>query len=103
MCEEKGYIKPSVYQGCYNLIDRQPEQTLFPLLRKHGMVFNAYRYLPPTNIVYSMLMFVAGRWQAAFYLGERRKEISRTLGSLLAIQYQLCLMVYTTSHVFMLQ
>lgn len=50
-----------------------------------------------------MLMFVAGRWQAAFYLGERRKEISRTLGSLLAIQYQLCLMVYTTSHVFMLQ
>ncbi|KAJ6024244.1 hypothetical protein N7540_005041 [Penicillium herquei] len=45
VCEEKGYIKPSVYQGCYNLIDRQSEQTLFPLLRKHDIVFNAYRPL----------------------------------------------------------
>ncbi|KAJ5718295.1 hypothetical protein N7488_003941 [Penicillium malachiteum] len=45
VCEEKGYIKPSVYQGCYNLIDRQNEQTLLPLLRKHGIAFNAYRPL----------------------------------------------------------
>ncbi|KAJ5108882.1 hypothetical protein N7456_005557 [Penicillium angulare] len=45
VCEREGYIKPSVYQGCYNAIDRQPEETLFPLLREHGIVFNAYRPL----------------------------------------------------------
>ncbi|KAJ5185246.1 hypothetical protein N7491_006884 [Penicillium cf. griseofulvum] len=42
VCEENGYIKPSVFQGRYNLIDRQMEESLFPLLRRHDIVFNAY-------------------------------------------------------------
>ncbi|KAJ6003796.1 hypothetical protein N7540_013096 [Penicillium herquei] len=42
VCEANGYIKPSVFQGSYNLIDREIEQSLFPLLRKHNIVFNAY-------------------------------------------------------------
>ena len=44
VCDEEGYIKPSAYQGMYNLLGRHREQTLFPLLRKHGIAFNAYRY-----------------------------------------------------------
>ncbi len=43
ICEKKGYVKPSVYQGEYNLITRGAEQALFPILRKHGMAFIAYR------------------------------------------------------------
>jgi aflatoxin B1 aldehyde reductase len=43
VCEEKGYVKPSVYQGLYNLLSRESEETLFPLLRKHNIAFNAYR------------------------------------------------------------
>jgi len=39
---EKGYIKPSIYQGQYNLFCRGYEQTLFPVLRKHGMHFAAF-------------------------------------------------------------
>jgi aflatoxin B1 aldehyde reductase len=43
ICDKKGYVKPSVYQGQYNLVRREAETTLFPILRKHGMTFIAYR------------------------------------------------------------
>ncbi|CAK7199327.1 hypothetical protein SEUCBS139899_002005 [Sporothrix eucalyptigena] len=39
---EKGYVTPSVFQGCYNAITRDVETTLFPILRKHGIAFYAY-------------------------------------------------------------
>ncbi|KAI1295316.1 Aldo/keto reductase [Xylaria venustula] len=42
ICDEKGYPRPEVYQGQYNLICRGPEKELIPLLRKHNMTFNAY-------------------------------------------------------------
>lgn len=41
--EDKRYVKPTVYQGQYNLLCRRPEQDLIPTLRKYGMVYNAYR------------------------------------------------------------
>jgi len=44
ICEEKGYVKPSVYEGHYNAIVRRGEKELFPLLRKHNMAFFAFRY-----------------------------------------------------------
>lgn len=43
ICEGKGYIKPSTYQGHYNAIVRGGEKELFPLLRKHKIPFYAYR------------------------------------------------------------
>jgi len=42
VCEEKGYVKPSVYQGHYNALYRDMEDKLLPLLRKHNCVFYAY-------------------------------------------------------------
>ncbi|KAI1206204.1 Aldo/keto reductase [Annulohypoxylon truncatum] len=42
ICEKEGYVKPSVYQGQYNLICREPEKELLPFLRKHNMTFNGY-------------------------------------------------------------
>lgn len=41
---EKGWVRPSVYQGQYNLLCRRAEGDLMPTLRRYGMVFNAYRY-----------------------------------------------------------
>ncbi|KAJ6054876.1 hypothetical protein N7499_005826 [Penicillium canescens] len=41
ICEEHNYIKPSVYQGLYNLLSRGSEQ-LVPLLRQHGIAFQEY-------------------------------------------------------------
>lgn len=41
--EEKGYLKPTVYQGQYNPIVRGGEKELFPILRKHNIAFYAYR------------------------------------------------------------
>lgn len=42
ICEREGYVKPTVYQGRYNLVCRENE-TLFPLLRKHNISFYAFR------------------------------------------------------------
>lgn len=43
LCEEHGWVKPSVYQGQYNAIARLNEDELLPLLRKHGLSYYAYR------------------------------------------------------------
>ncbi|KAL1852394.1 hypothetical protein Daus18300_012227 [Diaporthe australafricana] len=42
ICKEKGYVAPTVYQGQYNPIVRGGEESLFPVLRKHGIAFYAY-------------------------------------------------------------
>ncbi|KAK4206077.1 NADP-dependent oxidoreductase domain-containing protein [Rhypophila decipiens] len=41
-CEKHGFIKPSVYQGCYNALYRKSEDELVPFLRKHGMKYYVY-------------------------------------------------------------
>lgn len=43
ICQKNGWVKPSVYQGQYNLIARIPEEELFPVLRKYNISFYAYR------------------------------------------------------------
>lgn len=40
--ERKGYVKPSVLQGQYNLFARKGEEELLPVLRKHGIAYYAY-------------------------------------------------------------
>ena len=42
ICKNKGYVAPTVYQGQYNPLVRSGEDTLFPVLRKHGIAFYAY-------------------------------------------------------------
>ncbi|KAG9770285.1 Aldo-keto reductase [Exophiala dermatitidis] len=42
ICEENGYVKPSVYQGQYNPICRGGEERLFSVLREHNIAFYAY-------------------------------------------------------------
>lgn len=41
ICDEKGYVKPTVYQGQFNPIVRSGEKELFPLLPRHGIAFYA--------------------------------------------------------------
>lgn len=42
ICEREDWIKPSVYQGHYNVLCRRGEKQLFPSLRKHGFSFYAW-------------------------------------------------------------
>jgi len=42
LAEEKGYVKPSVFQGLYSPVNRNAETALFPLLKKLGIAFRAY-------------------------------------------------------------
>ncbi|EHK50931.1 uncharacterized protein TrAtP1_009309 [Trichoderma atroviride] len=40
--EEKGFVKPTVYQGQYNPIVRSGEKELLPVLQKHNIAFYAW-------------------------------------------------------------
>jgi aflatoxin B1 aldehyde reductase len=42
IAEKENLVKPSVYQGQYNLLCRAYETTLFPLLHKHNISFVAF-------------------------------------------------------------
>ncbi|TDZ73402.1 Oxidoreductase sirO [Colletotrichum trifolii] len=42
ICEERGFVKPGVYQGQYNPLVRGGEKELFDVLRKNGIAFYAY-------------------------------------------------------------
>lgn len=42
VCDEKGYVKPEVYQGEYNALVRDDEPELIPLLRQHNCAYYAY-------------------------------------------------------------
>ncbi|KAI1127658.1 Aldo/keto reductase [Nemania abortiva] len=41
VCEREGYVKPTVYQGNYNLLSRDHEK-IFPTLRRYGIRFDAH-------------------------------------------------------------
>ncbi len=45
LCEQRGWMRPAVYQGMYNAITRDVERELFPALRRAGMRFCAYNPL----------------------------------------------------------
>lgn len=42
IAEKEGLVKPSVYQGQYNLLCRAYEDTLLPVLRKYNMSFTGF-------------------------------------------------------------
>lgn len=67
ICEERGYAKPSVYEGHYNAIARGCEKELFPLLRKHSMSF--YCYSPAAGGLFSEHSETSGRWQEDNFIG----------------------------------
>jgi aflatoxin B1 aldehyde reductase len=54
ICRKNGYVVPTVYQGQYNAITRGAEKSLFPVLRKHGMRFHAFRYVEGRAVSFSM-------------------------------------------------
>lgn len=44
-CNQRGWLKPSVYQGMYNSVCRNVEDELIPAIRKLGMRFYAFNPL----------------------------------------------------------
>jgi aflatoxin B1 aldehyde reductase len=42
VCDEKGFVKPTVYQGMYNVLSRHADTLLFPILKEHGITYNVY-------------------------------------------------------------
>lgn len=42
---ERGWVKPTVYQGMYNALLRDAERELFPCLRRYNIRFYAHTIL----------------------------------------------------------
>ncbi|KAE9983134.1 hypothetical protein EG327_005602 [Venturia inaequalis] len=42
VCEENNFIRPTVYQGMYNVLCRHAEKSLFPILQEHNITYNVY-------------------------------------------------------------
>lgn len=42
IADEKSYVKPSFYQGQYSLVCRGLEESIFPILREHGIHFSGF-------------------------------------------------------------
>ena len=45
ICEQRGYVKPTVYQGMYNALTRDVERELFPCLENFNIAFYVYNPL----------------------------------------------------------
>lgn len=45
LCDREGWVKPSVYQGKYNVLHRAVEPELFPCLRHYGIKFYAFNLI----------------------------------------------------------
>lgn len=54
ICDREGYVKPSVYQGCYNALHREPEKELVPFLRKHGIKYYIFRHVLLFQLLFSV-------------------------------------------------
>ena len=73
--EEKGYVKPSVYQGEYNLISRGVEAALIPLIRKHNIKFVAYSPLGGGFLSGKLTAGTAEGTRLETPLGQRLRQI----------------------------
>lgn len=72
ICKRKGYVLPTVYQGNYNAVARNYDNTLLPVLRKLGIAFYAYSpsaggFLSKTK---QQIVDGAGRFQNGDALGK---------------------------------
>ncbi len=45
ICKYNNWIRPTLYQGAYNIINRTPEYDLVPTLRRFGLDWVAYNPL----------------------------------------------------------
>ncbi|KAI0161871.1 NADP-dependent oxidoreductase domain-containing protein [Hypoxylon sp. FL1284] len=70
ICEERGLVKPSVYQGHYNAIVRAAERELFSILRKNDMAF--YAFSPAAGGFFAgnaKKVKTGGRYDTSHFLG----------------------------------
>lgn len=73
ICNEKGFVLPSVYQGSYSAVARLPEDRLLPLLRMHNISFYAYSPIAGGFLAKESQQFrddsLRGRWGKDSFLG----------------------------------
>jgi len=86
LCKDKGWVRPTVYQGLYSAIDRSVEPELLPALRTYGIRFYCYNPLAGgllsgryTNLKDAQNV-TEGRFSEEFVLTRQDAEISLPKG-----------------------
>lgn len=74
ICKYNGWVRPTLYQGAYNVINRTPEYDLVPTLRRHGLDW----------VVYNPL---AGGMLTGRFLSKDDKKVGRFAGEGVAELY----------------
>ncbi|KAI7973214.1 hypothetical protein EIK77_004491 [Talaromyces pinophilus] len=73
ICQEKGFVLPSVYEGNYNAVDRLIEMRIFPIIRKYNMAFHAYSPIAG-GFLSKTPQYIKeggqGRWDASTFFGK---------------------------------
>lgn len=91
ICEARNCIKPTVFQGPYNLIDRGFERELIPLLRAHGLRLAAHSPLAGGFLTGKMLPGGSGTqvlshfdpaWALSVYYAPRYEPMAPALAAL---------------------
>jgi len=73
IAEKNNYVKPSVYQGMYNILERSPEDKLFPVLRKHKISFFAYS--PLAGGFLARKVEGTQRWTPGTFVGDTYRNV----------------------------
>ena len=78
ICEQQGFVKPSVYQGQYNPLCRSAELGLLEVLRRHNISFYAYS---PTacgffsgKVSRDSALVKGSRWDKSSPLGQKYSQ-----------------------------
>ena len=77
LCNQKGYVLPTVYQGNYSPIARKTETVIFPTLRKLGICFYAYSPLAGGFLTKTKEQIEegAGRFDTSHPFGQLYREL----------------------------
>lgn len=73
LCGDRGFVRPSVFEGSYNAFARQAEAGLLPVLRRHGISLYAYSPIAGGFPAKTSRQFrdgaLEGRWSTRGLLG----------------------------------
>ena len=88
VAKQNGWVTPTVFEGSYSAVARRPETELFPVLRRHGITFQAYSpiaggFLAKTP---AQLAGARGRWDAESQLGKMYRSLYDNPAQLEALQ-----------------
>ena len=83
ICEQRGYVKPTVYQGMYNALTRDVERELFPCLENFNIAFYVITRWREACLPASTAMYLIRLQKAGF---QAMRNIKSAIGKAITLQ-----------------